>query len=183
MNPVLVRDELSLLARPQQACLAEHRSLRATVGRRTWGLVSTCLILLLSGCQQGASDSTPGQRVNQGWVTITSPTDQATFTTPYSTVGLGGKAFVSSAWACCPAIDDVVVSWSNAATGVSGVAYGRIYSTNPIFPVLVHEWYASVSLALGDNRITVTASDPRGDKGTDTITVTYAPPPASPTGP
>ena len=89
-------------------------------------------------------------------VTITSPTSASTYTATGSTLSIGGTAS-----------DDVgvtQVTWSNSRGG-SGVCTS---TTN---------WSAGgIALSAGTNVITVTAKDASGKTGTDTLTVTYAPP-------
>jgi hypothetical protein len=88
-------------------------------------------------------------------VTISDPTLNSTYTTTNSTITLDGSA------------DDSVsgissVAWSNDR-GENGTAIGTV------------SWsISSISLSIGDNIITVTATDGAGNTGTDTITVPYA---------
>jgi len=87
-------------------------------------------------------------------VVITSPTDQPSYTSPDSTVDLGGSA-----------TDDVGIAsltWANDRGG-SGACVG----TNP--------WVANdIALLAGVNVITVTATDMTGKTATAVISVTYA---------
>jgi hypothetical protein len=87
-------------------------------------------------------------------VTITTPTSSPTYTTNSASLVVGG---VSS--------DNVGVTgltWTNGAGG-SGVCSGTV------------AWNAVISLSLGSNVITVTASDAAVNQATDVITVTYDP--------
>lgn len=86
-------------------------------------------------------------------VTITSPTSDASYTTTSNTVSLSGSA--SDAHAVNR------VTWSNSRGG-NGTASGTT------------GWSVStISLSLGSNTITVTATDNAGNTGKDTITVNY----------
>src|SRR5262249_45731883 len=85
-------------------------------------------------------------------VTITAPSgfDGVSVGTP--TISLSGLA-----------IDDTAVvglTWSNDRGGGATLAPAK-------------EWSADVALEPGDNRITVTATDPNGNVGTDVLDVTY----------
>jgi hypothetical protein len=109
-----------------------------------------------TGC--GAADSTPPT------VVITTPTANATYTSPVSPIGISGTA-----------ADDTVltaVTWTNDRNqgflGGSGAAHGTA------------TWDVSyIVLEPGQNVITVTAADGSGHTGTDTLTVTYSPPAAA----
>lgn len=88
-------------------------------------------------------------------VTITGPTTNNTYTTNRSPLTITGTAW-----------DDVginTVTWSNDRGG-SGKCSGTTF------------WTATgISLASGQNIITVTATDADGNKGTDVLVVTYNP--------
>ncbi len=101
-------------------------------------------------------------------VTITNPTSSSTYTTTSSAITLSGTASDNSGSVSG-------VTWSNSKGG-SGTASGTTSWT-----------ISSISLSVGDNVITVTATDGSGNFGTDTITVTYhvtttPTPTAAPTG-
>ena len=88
-------------------------------------------------------------------VSLREPTTAPTFTTRSTPILLAGIAN-----------DDRgvrAVTWSNGATGGSGAASGA------------SSWSASVPLILGDNVVTISASDSAGNVGTDSITVTLDP--------
>ena len=91
-------------------------------------------------------------------ITITAPTNQATWSVSATPLILGGTA-----------ADNVAVTqvtWSNDRGG-SGTATGmNNWSINP-----------GVTLQSGANVITVTARDAANNVGTDSLTVTYTPPP------
>ena len=86
-------------------------------------------------------------------IAITQPTAAATYSATNATMSIGGTAS-----------DDVgvtSVSWANAATSAWGTASGTSFWT-----------ISNIVLNAGDNAITVTAWDAKGDSATDTITVT-----------
>jgi hypothetical protein len=89
-------------------------------------------------------------------VRITSPSGTGTYATSTSNVTLGGTA-----------TDDVgiiQVTWTNRATGASGIASGTA------------TWsVSSIALAVGANAIAVRGRDGDGNTGLDAITVTYTP--------
>jgi hypothetical protein len=88
-------------------------------------------------------------------INITSPTTQSTYQTGLNTISLGGTAS-----------DNVAVTqvtWSNNRGG-SGTATGTSVWTIP-----------GITLAAGENVITVTARDAAGNQATDTILVNPAP--------
>ncbi|MFN3533426.1 MAG: Ig-like domain-containing protein [Candidatus Brocadia sp.] len=91
-------------------------------------------------------------------ITITSPTSYATYKTANNTISLGGTASDNASGVGR-------VTWSNNRGG-SGTASGTT------------SWSISdISLLLGDNIITVTATDGAGNTMIDTITVSYQIPP------
>ncbi len=88
-------------------------------------------------------------------VTIAFPTSQPAITTGAQRITLSGIASDASSVS--------QVRWSNSLGG-SGVAVGTT------------EWWATdLALQPGANVITITALDPSGNSGIDTLTVTYAP--------
>jgi len=87
-------------------------------------------------------------------IAITSPASSSTFVTNSSTVNLGGTAS-----------DDIGVTritWSNAATSVTGTASGTLNWT-----------IAGILLSSGNNVIKVTAYDATNNSGIDIISVIY----------
>jgi len=91
-------------------------------------------------------------------ITIASPTANPAYDTANNTINLSGNA--------SDANDITQVTWANDRGG-NGVANGTTSWSVNDFP-----------LQPGVNVITVTAFDPAGNTGTDTLTVTYTPPPA-----
>jgi hypothetical protein len=108
------------------------------------------------------STNAPVADIQDPTVSITGPTSSPTYSTSVGTLALSGTA-----------TDNVAVTsvtWSNPATGASGTAIG------------LASWsISSLTLASGDNPITVKAFDAAGNNGTDTITVTYTPDTTDPT--
>ena len=97
-----------------------------------------------------APDTTPPT------ITITTPTNAATFATSTGSITLGGTAADN--------VGVTQVSWSNDRGG-SGSATGTT------------SWSVTgIALLSGDNILTVTARDAAGFTATDTLTVTYTPP-------
>lgn len=148
-------------------------------------LLALTFLALLAACGGGGGGEDvvveePGN-VGAGWVTIESPQPPAYTTDSIYGVLLSGEAFISPTWyRCCSgsATDTgVTVTWSNAATGESGPATQRLTYFCPFgicYPG-THTWSAAIDLAVGDNLITVTATDPSGNLGRARITVTRTP--------
>lgn len=137
------------------------------------------LIIGLWSCGGGDSGNSNINSIGGGWVTIDEPTTVLTYTSSCNSIHLGGEAFISPTWSkCCSGSADdtgVTVTWNNVTTGVSGNAFQSIDICYFYFyyPYLCHHrWSATVPLILGDNLITITASDPSGIKGWESITVT-----------
>ena len=96
-------------------------------------------------------------------VAITSPTSDDTYTTTSSTISLSGIAMDATSGLSS-------ITWSNDKVGSGGTANGM---TN---------WSISnISLSVGNNTITVTATDNAGNSSADTIIVTYTPYTPTPT--
>jgi hypothetical protein len=121
----------------------------------------------LQGCGGGSGDTiTPDLPAS---TLIEEPTAEETYSTVCNSVTLGGSPdYPGSQWV------GVVVTWTNHATGGTGIAmsgvqqcWNLIFGPYPCKPW----WWASVPLQLGENRITVTASFQVGQE-TDTIVVT-----------
>ena len=96
-------------------------------------------------------------------VTISTPTSAANYSTSSTPLSIGGSAADN--------VGVTQVSWSNDRGG-SGTATGTT------------GWSVSgIALQSGDNILTLTAQDAAGNTGTDTLTVTYTPPPPDTTAP
>jgi Bacterial Ig-like domain len=123
----------------------------------------------------GGGSSGNSSITGAGWVTIDAP---AATTSDSAFILLTGTAFISPTWSrCCSGSADdtgVTISWSNPASGSSGIAYHAVGICYFLFtPYLCdHTWSATVPLALGNNTITVTASDPGTNSGSSYITTT-----------
>lgn len=139
--------------------------------------VSVLVLAFMAGCssEQGTTEDTA--EPSGGWVKITSPNDTGYADTFCNSLMIRGEAFISQDYyACCSgsATDTgVTVSWENLVSGSSGNASQSIdYCVFFGTPVLCdHTWSASVPLVLGDNIIRITARDPGGTGGTDSITI------------
>jgi hypothetical protein len=146
------------------------------------------ILFLLAGCGGGGGGGDEPPLPSGGWVTITSPTDEPTFTDYCNEAYLSGEAFISPDWSAVgfdgTVITGVTVTWFNAATGGSGTATQQAsicyFMTTP-YPC-DNTWRAAVPMAVGSNQITVTASDPSGRTGTDTITINHPEPSFSVSG-
>jgi len=132
--------------------------------RRT--LILTFIASLAPACDNRESDQTQGSLFGGlvgGWgfgskpaagapsLQITSPTSASETSTTADLVNLAG-------WAA----DDVeiaIVTWSNATTGMSGIADGTT------------SWTATVPLDPGENLVEVTVTDARGRTATDAILI------------
>ncbi len=91
-------------------------------------------------------------------VTITSPTNAATFSTSTASITVGGTATDN--------VGVTQVTWSNSFTGASGTATGT------------GTWSAAgITLVSGLNTITITARDAAGNLSSDSLGVTYTAPP------
>ncbi len=104
-----------------------------------------CALLVLTGCDSGSGggDQTPPT------VSITQPTGSGTYTTSRTSITIKGTATDNQS------VEQV--SWKNSRGG-SGTARGT------------SSWEAEVPLSAGENVITVTATDPAGNTGSDTLT-------------
>ena len=125
--------------------------------------VLAALLLVLSGCGGGDDDEDEPSEI-QGLVTIEVPTESPTYgPTAGVTVTVSGSRSATA----------TSVTWSNSAGG-SGAAQltgeecfigGFRFPCNTAFNM-------TVLLAVGTNIITVIATNPGGDFGRDTITIT-----------
>ncbi len=108
-------------------------------------------------------------------VTIEQPTEADTYVTDQPSVTLEGRAFVPDGSNCNAPIGTIAPGYSvvayNATTGVSVRASTTLYC---LLQVNLG-WSVVMPLALGDNRITVTATAANGRTGSDTIVVTREP--------
>jgi hypothetical protein len=135
------------------------------------------MALITQGCSDNGSDITLTNELGGGWVTIATPSDSGSATTYCDSAWVSGEAFISADYfRCCSgsATDTgVTVSWENLVTGTHGdasqaVDYCYLFGT----PYLCnHTWQAEIPLILGDNIIQISAIDPGGAGGRDTITI------------
>lgn len=150
-------------------------------------LVLLAILSALAACGGGGGgDSGTGGdtgNVGAGWIRIDHTTAPGGTTTSDS-VYLSGEAFVSPTWfACCSGsaetISGVTVTWLNETTGQSGKASQRVIVNYVFFLLLDHLWDASIELVDGANQITLTATDPSGNTGRVSTTITRVPAPPS----
>jgi hypothetical protein len=134
--------------------------------RITHSAILVLLALLAPACDNRESDQTQGSLFGDlvsGWgfgskpaagappLQITRPTSAAETSTTAELVELAG-------WAA----DDVgvaIVTWSNATTGMSGIAEGTT------------SWTATVPLDPGENLVEVSVTDVQGRTATDAILI------------
>ena len=139
------------------------------------GLLTQALVLPLAGCGSGGDESGSGTTNFGPGISITSPTTDPTFSQVCNGQALiGGAGFGNSAKCCngtAVELTGVRVTWSNAATGTSGQAFQSI-QVCPFFFLCNHTWSIFIPLVLGDNQITITATDTTtGAASTDTIAI------------
>jgi len=123
--------------------------------------ITVALVLLSAVGQQAARAAlTPA-------VTIFTPTTSSTYSTLTQPLSLAGYAYSGDGYGQGPKIMSMTWSSSQGATGTCSAALPA-YSTS---------WSASsIPLALGENVITITASDSSGQRKTATLAITYSNP-------
>lgn len=128
------------------------------------------LTLLVASCGGDGGGGSDSGTTNFGpGISITSPTTGPPFSQICNIQGLNGYAGFGTNLGTAEEGTGVRVTWTNAATGTSGQGFQSVYCA--IF-ACSHIWSASIPLVLGDNQITVTASDTTtGAASTDTITI------------
>lgn len=109
-----------------------------------------------------------------GWIKITYPGEEDSYSTDTSPQYFRGEAFISESSGCCSgtAFDTgVTVSWHNEATGESAAANQYVRYCLFLFRIYVcdHTWSARIPVIEGNNPVSVTAS---GAEGSATKTVT-----------
>ncbi|MCM5569420.1 hypothetical protein M6I34_02765 [Burkholderiaceae bacterium FT117] len=106
------------------------------------------------------------------WLEIESPTTAGYWETGDSAIALAGSAFVPPGSTCSGTLGTLApgyrVSWSNTATGQSGLAEAWLDCSG----LAEVRWRtAPIALAIGTNPIAVGALDADGRSGSDAITV------------
>ncbi len=137
------------------------------------------LAVVLAGCGGGGGGGATPVTYSL-W--IASPSSSGTYQTDNPTVNLGGGSFVPQGALCTGIVGTMPggyqVNWSNSTTGASGSGsfyLGCFLQVNVI-------WSAySIPLVVGDNTITVTATDSAGNIANDTILLSRLPDTTSPT--
>ena len=144
----------------------------ATVSGTTWSYTITGLVAGANGITVTATDTAGNTATATGSVTldsgspvvaITSPTSNAAYTTTSNTINLGGTAV-------------------DGGSGLAGVAWSDSQGNNGTASGTSSWSISGIPLSLGENTITVTATDVAGNTGADTIVVAYATAPAVSTG-
>jgi len=141
-------------------------------------LAALALAALATACGGGGGDVQAPY--NPGWVALDAPASGSTYSGVCETLYLSGTAFISPTWShCCSgsASDSgVTVTWTNATSGQTLQASQWVEECTLFWVKLVctNHWNAEIPLMLGDNRITITASDPSGNTGQQTLTVTHS---------
>jgi hypothetical protein len=148
-------------------------------------LFASMLLLFLVSCEGTGSGSVSyeeGGDDGEGWVTID---EDSSYTTEYESTYLSGEAFISpTRGGCCTGSardTGVTVTYTNADTGISGRARQRAeYCWFFRQYVCGHRWSESVALQMGENNITITATDGYNE-GKDSVKVTRIPETTPPT--
>src|SRR5438309_2493103 len=127
--------------------------------------------LCASGCSKDGGDSVTGTGGEAFGVTITSPSSEPTYSTVCNSVVLSGAVSVYSG--DTEALGGITVTWSNQTTGTSGLASATLEWCDFLgYPYVCGlHWKATVPLAVGDNLITVTATDASNRTGHRSITI------------
>jgi hypothetical protein len=132
-------------------------------------LVSFYLLFTHGGCGGSGGSNGDGGGANE-LITIEYPTAEASLTEYCDRVTIGGEVnfippenWITSDFIC-------TVNWENKTTGDSGNVYCHLIDCDDI--TCNYTWEASAPLAMGDNFIFVHITDPSGNYGNDSITVT-----------
>ena len=163
----------SALAAAQRAAAMGKEGKAMSTRYLLW--TSWLLAALCGGCSEGGGGFDSGTTNFGPGISITSPTTDPTFSQVCNGQALiGGAGFGNSAKCCngtAVELTGVRVTWSNAATGTSGQAFQSI-QVCPFFFLCNHTWSIFIPLVLGDNQITITATDTTtGAASTDTIAI------------
>lgn len=143
--------------------------------------------IVVAACGGGGGDgeSTPpppdpntAERVGRGSLTIEQPTEASIYSTESDSVQLSGSAFISPTHSkCCSgsAEDTGVTVTSSVGSVVSqDASYCRPFGFGTQ-TVCGHTWQTTINLSVGDTMVTMTARDPSGNIGRDSITITRLP--------
>lgn len=146
------------------------------MNHRGTSILVVILVLLsvnVSGCGGGGKSTLTMVNGNSGWVSIDSPSQPVTVDS--SPISLTGQAFISpsvSWYDETQGVSGVEVTWRNDTTGASGPTSTSVECGWFIIPFCWDVWGASVPLTVGENHITISASDTDGNSGTASIRVT-----------
>jgi len=156
--------------------LLRSKEIPRTRGARAGHLAGVlALLLMLTACGGGdAGPPAPSVPAGPG-VWIKTPTSEPTFTNICNSAWISGEAGYGKNRHCCNGtaeeLTGVNVTWNNAATCTFGKATQELQLC-PWLYFCGHTWSASIPLVVGDNRITVTATDTiTGAVSTATITI------------
>ena len=149
----------------------DHGTSGTCVGTSDWtagdiGLVTGSNVITVTATDLAGRTSTATINViyndtTPPTVTIAEPVDSGIYATDDLHLRVAGAA--------CDNVGVVAVSWSNNRGGAGNCTGTAAWTAD------------SITLATGENVITVTALDAAGNVGTRTLTVTYAPDPVAPT--
>jgi hypothetical protein len=112
------------------------------------------------GSGGGGSPAMPVDACSGGWVTIDYTTADSAYTSNCNSVYLEGEAFISPTWwRCCSgsALED-----TGATVNVNGLPADQTVDYGILAWLYNHRWRASTELSVGDNLVSVTATDPAG---------------------
>jgi hypothetical protein len=150
------------------------------------GIAALLLAILLTACGggggEGESSAPPDpnapERVGRGSLTIGQPTSASTYSTESDSVVLAGSAFISPTHSrCCSGSADdtgVTVTSSTGSVVSQDASYCQPLGFGPL-SLCAHTWQTTLNLPVGDTKITMTARDPSGNIGRDSITITRLP--------
>lgn len=137
------------------------------------------LSLLLVNCGGGGGgDDTPA--VSPYYVDITIPDWSDKYQTDQRTISLGGSSFVPDGSSCSTG-SSLAKGYSVSCQNSSGTCSYINVDLNCLVKVFVSWETGPIPLLIGDNKITITATDALGHSGQDSITVTRVPDTSIPT--
>lgn len=140
---------------------------------RSLPIASLLIACTLAACGSGGG---AGEAPTDTLVWITEPTEAQTFATDQPTVRLAGGAFVPSGATCNAPIGTLppgyAVRWLNEATGESRSAAAKLHCL--LLPSVAWDT-ADIPLAMGPNRIVVSAQSADGRGGSDSLLVERVP--------
>jgi N-acetylneuraminic acid mutarotase len=151
--------------------------------KRSIAALLACLVAACGGGGDGESTPPPpdpnaAERVGRGSLTIEGPTAGSTYSTESESVRLSGSAFISPTHSrCCSGSAEdtgVTVTSSTGSAVFQSAGYCQPFGFGPP-TVCDHTWETRINLAVGTTTVTITARDPSGNIGRDSITITRLP--------